>query len=150
MKEKDNFSLDVYRKPTTRGTVIPNDSCHPHELKLAAVRFLTNGMETCNLNITNKETEFNTIKQILRNNKYISFLNKSTKTGNKMRQNIPKPKWAKFIYVGKETKFITKLFKYTPLKIAFITQNTIGKFLSKQQNEAKYPEAQMGQVYLCW
>jgi len=51
-----------------------------------------------------------------------------------MRQNTPKPKWAKFIYVGKETKFITKLFKYTPLKIASITQNTIGKFLSKQQN----------------
>jgi hypothetical protein len=36
--------------------------------------------------------------------------------------------------VGKETKFITKLFKNTTLKIAFTTQNTIGKLLSKQNN----------------
>ena len=32
------------------------------------------------------------------------------------------------------TKFITKLFKNTTLKIAFATQNTIGKLLSKQNN----------------
>jgi len=43
-------------------------------------------------------------------------------------------KRAKFTYVGKETKFITKLLKNTPLKIAFTAQNTIGKLLSKQQN----------------
>jgi hypothetical protein len=90
-------------------------------------------METYNLNAVNKEKENNT-KQILCNNKYISVLNKSTTTGNKVKQNTPKTKWAKFTYVGKETKFITELFRNTSLKIAFTTQNTIGKLLSKQQN----------------
>jgi len=28
-KVKDNLSFDVYRKPTTTDTIIPNDSCHP-------------------------------------------------------------------------------------------------------------------------
>jgi hypothetical protein len=34
---------------------------------------------------------------------------------NKVKQNTSKTKWAKFTYVGKETKFITKLLKkYSP------------------------------------
>ena len=28
-KENDNLSFDIYRKPTTTYTIIPNDSCHP-------------------------------------------------------------------------------------------------------------------------
>jgi len=32
------------------------------------------------------------------------------------------------------TKFITKLFKNTTIKIALATQNNIGKLLSKQNN----------------
>jgi len=39
-----------------------------------------------------------------------------------------------FTYVGKETKFITKLFNNTSLKIVFTTHNTRGKLLSKQRN----------------
>jgi len=67
--EKDNLSFDVYRKPTTRDTIIPKDSCHPHEHKLTTIRFVTkNGKH--NLNIINTEKEYNTIKQVLRNNKY--------------------------------------------------------------------------------
>ena len=41
--------------------------------------------------------------------------------------------WAKFTYVGKETRFITKLFKNTNVKIAFTTGNTIGKRLTIKQ-----------------
>jgi hypothetical protein len=39
-------------------------------------------------------------------------------------------KWATFTYTGSETKFITKLFKNTNLKIAYKTVNTIGKLFS--------------------
>ena len=46
-KEKDNLSFNVYRKPTTTDNIIKNDSCHPHEHKLAAMTFLTNIMGTC-------------------------------------------------------------------------------------------------------
>jgi len=30
--------------------------------------------------------------------------------------NVPKPKWVKFTYIGKETRFINKLFKDTNVK----------------------------------
>jgi len=57
LREKDSLSFDVYGKPATTDTIIPNGSCHPSEQKLAAVIFLTNRMETYNLNIINKEKE---------------------------------------------------------------------------------------------
>jgi hypothetical protein len=91
---------------------------------------------TCNLNAVNKEKEHNTIKHILHNNKYdTSILNVFTKTENKRKQN--KNKWAKFTYVGKETKFIKKLLKDSSVKVAFTTKNAIRKLLSLKQNPNK-------------
>jgi hypothetical protein len=46
-------------------------------------------------------------------------------------------KWVTFIYTGNYIK-ITKLFKDTNLKIAFITTSTIGKLLNKQQEMNSY------------
>ena len=46
-------------------------------------------------------------------------------------------KWAKFTYIGKETKFITKLFKNSPVKISFTTNNTIGRILSHRLTHTK-------------
>ena len=99
--------------------------------KHAAIRYLTNITNTYNLSAVNKEKESNTIKHILYNNKRdISILNRFSKTENKRKQT----KWVKFTYVGKETKFITKLFIDSSVKTAFTTQNTIGKLLSSKQN----------------
>ena len=53
------------------------------------------------------------------------------------KENKIKNQWARFTYVGKETKFITKLFKDSSIKIAFMTQNTTGKLLSLKQNPHK-------------
>ena len=41
----------------------------------------------------------------------------------------PTQKWAMFTYVGKETTYITNLFKRTDVKIAFWTNNTVQKLL---------------------
>ena len=41
-----------------------------------------------------------------------------------------KHKWTTFTYVGKETSYITSLFKKTELRIAFRTTSTIRKLLS--------------------
>jgi hypothetical protein len=46
LKETDNLSFYIYRKPTTTDTIISVDSCHPQEHKLAAIRYLANRMET--------------------------------------------------------------------------------------------------------
>jgi len=69
LKENDNLSFDIYRKRTTTDTIMPNDSCHPKEHKLAAIRYLANRMESYILNSINKDKENNMIKQILYNNK---------------------------------------------------------------------------------
>ena len=44
-------------------------------------------------------------------------------------------RWAKFTYVGKETRRITKLFKNTNVRIAFTTNNNLGKLLNSQDDQ---------------
>jgi hypothetical protein len=41
-KEQDKLKFEIYRKHTATDTIIPFDSCHPTEHKMAAVRYLTN------------------------------------------------------------------------------------------------------------
>jgi len=65
---KISFKFNVYRKPTATN-IIPNDSCHPPEQKLAAITCLINRLSTYPMNETNKRKEYNIIKQIIRNNK---------------------------------------------------------------------------------
>jgi hypothetical protein len=71
-------------------------------------------------------------RQILLNNKYNASLDKFNK-GKGQRQDNRRHKWAKFTYIGKETRFITKLFKNKDVKSAFTTDNTIEKRLTIKQ-----------------
>ena len=63
------------------------------------------------------------------NNKYdllpITLEHKKKKQNHNTQTQ--KRKWARFIYIGKETRFITKLFKDTNVTVTFTTNNTIGK-----------------------
>jgi len=61
----------------------------------------------------------------------------------RQNHNVQKQKWAKFTYIGKETRFITKLFKDTNIRIAFTTNNTIGKHLTMEQ---KIPQCKYDKV----
>jgi hypothetical protein len=75
-REPNNLSIDIYRKPTHTDVIIPNDSCHPIEHKIAVIRYLYNRMITYQLPIENMQKEYSTIQQILTNNKYdTSILN---------------------------------------------------------------------------
>ena len=72
------------------------------------------------------------MKQILHNTKFNpniidTFIEKQT-THKKITLDNPnstpqrtKKKWATFTYVDKQTRFITKLFKNTPVNIAYRT-----------------------------
>jgi len=53
---------------------------------------------------------------------------KKITTPNKLKSTSTQ-KWAAFTYVGKETTYITSLFKNTALKIAMRTNNSIQKIL---------------------
>jgi hypothetical protein len=75
-KDHNNIMFSIYRNPTATDIIIPNDSRHPPEHKLAAVRYLTNWLSTYPMNNAEKEKENNTIKPILCNKKYMAILNK--------------------------------------------------------------------------
>ena len=113
------FSYNIYRKPTTTDTIIPYDSCHPHEHKLAAIRYLVNRANTYDLDTEKKEAEINTIKQIIRNNGYDASTTETVNhTEHRQRKKTHDSKkwtkkWTKFTYVGKETRQITKFFRNT-------------------------------------
>ena len=109
-KEKDKLIFYVYRKPTATDSIIPSDSCQPTEHKMAAVRYLTNRMNKYNMSTSSKDKETKIIKHILQVNKYdTSVIDAPPKTQNRKTKN--RVKWAKFTYVGKENKFITKLLR---------------------------------------
>ena len=59
---------------------------------------------------------------------------------------MPRTKWAKFTYVGRQTRTITKLFKNTSLKIAFTTDNTISKILT-QKKDPNFNKFRISGVY---
>jgi len=51
-REQHHITTNIYRKPTTTDSIIPNDSCHTREQKMAAIHYLCNRMHTYNLTAT--------------------------------------------------------------------------------------------------
>jgi hypothetical protein len=41
-KEHNKLTFNIYRKPTTTDSIIPNDSCHPNEHKKSTIKYLIN------------------------------------------------------------------------------------------------------------
>jgi hypothetical protein len=53
----NTLTFDIYRKPTTTDLIIHNDSCHPHEHKNSAIRYLVTRMNTYPISKENKYQE---------------------------------------------------------------------------------------------
>jgi hypothetical protein len=68
-KDENKISFKLYRKSIATDIIIPNDSCHPPEQKPAAVKYLVNRLSAYLMNKTNERKQYDTIKQILHNNK---------------------------------------------------------------------------------
>jgi len=106
--------------------------CHPNEQKTAAIRYYRNRLETYQLTSKNKEKEKEIVEHILANNKQGPFL-LTIEPKEKKHDHSTQPqkqRWAKITYVGKETRFITKLLKHTKVKVTFSTNNTITRHLT--------------------
>ena len=148
--QKNNESLEfkIYRKPTATGTIIPSDSSHPIERKHSAIRYLLNRLHSYPVSDTYKLVQCDIIRHILRVNQYCpSIVNKIPShiptpplpqpahymTQHTLQQQTPY-RFATFTYMGKETRFITKLFKQTNVRTAYRTRNTIEKLLRHRHN----------------
>jgi len=136
-KGASELTFEIFRKLTTTDTVIPNISCHPLEQNFAAIRYFANRIHTYNLDHLQKQKETDIVKQIIHNNKYdTSLLNrfgKNTKQRKRHEQEKQNQKWVKFTYVGRETRYITKLVRNTSLKVAYTTKSNVGKILEMQK-----------------
>jgi hypothetical protein len=69
-RQKNKLKFSIYRKPTQTDIIIPNDSCHPYEHKWSGINYLLNRLHTYPITEEAKDTEVNTIKNILQNNGY--------------------------------------------------------------------------------
>jgi len=132
-----NWMISIHRKPTFTDTIIPYTSNHPAQHKYAAIRFLYNRLDTYHLKDDEYKEEEDTIHDILSNNGFPVHTHKPPTlrrptTTLVEETNTTTHKWASFTYNGKETTFITNLFKKTGLKFAWRTTNTIQKLLMPQ------------------
>ena len=109
---------------------------------------MRNMVNSYQLSKTAKEQKYNTIKQIMYNNMYNpSSLNTNIVKRTGKQENKDTQKWAKFTYIGKETKYITTLFKNLPIKILFTSNNTIGRILSHKTNHKTSNQLDNSGVY---
>jgi hypothetical protein len=63
--KRTKLEFRIYRKPTQTDTIIPNDSCHPHEHKVASINYLINRVHTYPIT-----KGLNIIQDTLCNNEY--------------------------------------------------------------------------------
>jgi len=122
----------------------PYTSNHPPQHKYTVVRFLYNRLHTYNLQLTEYLQEENTIHNILYNNGFPIKPHKPHQLKPQKRQNTNTQthKWITFTYTGKETTYITNLFKRTNLKIAFHKNNTIYSQLTQKHHKTdKYTQS---------
>jgi hypothetical protein len=147
-REPNKMSIDIYRKLTYTDVIIPNDSCHPREHKMAAIHYFYTRMNACLLSPKKWQKENTRVQQILKNNEYNTKIPENLFKKEKPKQNTNKIQWAKFTYTGKETRAVTKVFKNTNIKIAYSTNNTIEKLLATrhQQSKCKYEKCGIYQI----
>ena len=111
--------MSTYRKPTFTDTVIPYTSNHPTQHTFAAVRILYNILNTHHLLTEDYKQEELIIHNILENNSFPIHPQKPSRLKLRKQEEpspIEKQKWATFTYIGRETTFITNIFRRTNIK----------------------------------
>jgi hypothetical protein len=139
-KSPTGLKISIFRKPTFTDTIIPYTSNHPTQHKYAAVKFLYHRLNNYNLQKQEHERELNINHNILYNNGFpIKDQNSLTRNTGTEHPHTTQRKWATFTYTGKETTYITNIFKLTDIKIAFRTNSTLDRLLStKKPTTDKY------------
>ena len=127
------FSTNIYRKPTTTVSIIPNDSCHPIGHKMAAIHYLYDRMNTHQLSQSAVKQE-NTITQILTNMTLPSWTRSSIRKNHNRNRTI-KTTNGPNSHTPAMKPCSSPRFKKTNVKITFSTNNTVGKLLSENPEQ---------------
>jgi len=127
-KTPTNVKISIYRKLTFTNTLIPYTSNHPVHHKYAAIRFLYNRLNSFHL----LNEEYQHEENILHNNSYPLFPHKhNILNRNKPRKPLEnRHRWTMFTYIGKETTYITNLFRQSNIQLSYRTNSTLLNHLS--------------------
>jgi hypothetical protein len=157
-RQQTKVKVSIYRKPTYTDTIIPLTSNHPTQHKYAAIRFLHNRLNTYSLQTKEFKKEENIIRNILYNSAFRlrtqtakihpvqtqttqTHILTPSLTPQTQQSTATNKHWCTFICIGKETTYITKLFKHTNIRVAFRTNN-IWKHLSQPPSvQDKYKQS---------
>jgi hypothetical protein len=106
-------------------------------------------MNTYKLNDDNKHNEQQIIEQIVVSNGFgMSIVKHINKPRQRRSDKNNKELWAKFTYFGKETRAITRLFKDTPIRVAYKVNNTINRRLApKPENTCIQQQYEKSGIY---
>jgi len=144
-KTPTKWTTSIYIKPTFTDSIIPYTSNHPPQHKHATIRYLHNRLNTYHLQHNEYIEKLDTIHDIMRNNGFPTHAytprnprRPSTTTPSQKPGNTTH-KWAPFTYIGRETTYITNIFKKAGIRITLCTNNTLQNLLiQKPQPPDKY------------
>ena len=129
-KTPPNIKISIYRKPAFTDKLIPYTSNHPTQHKYSAIRFLYGRLNSYHLDEEEQQREENIIQNILHNNSFPLPSHKPYTPNLPLKLQENKHKWNTSTYIGKETTYITNLFKHSNLQIAFHINNTLRNHLT--------------------
>jgi hypothetical protein len=101
----------IYRKPTASGYLIPHDSCHPSQHKMAGIHYLVNRIVEYPIPEIERNEEIRICQQIIKNNGYRHIdiaklvkekINNLNKHENKLESGTSHAykKWSSITYTG--------------------------------------------------
>jgi hypothetical protein len=137
------LEFNIFRKPTYTDTIIPYNSCHPTEHKFTGLRYFISHLNTYQAKPKERDNEKLTTQNIAHNNGFPLYIidnlmNKQSSHPNNTttQKEINNKKWATMTFFGKETYYISKIFKHTNLQIAFKTKYNL-QYLLNPKNTKK-------------
>jgi len=149
-KTPTKWTTSIYRKPTFTDSIIPYTSNHPPQHKHTSIRYLYNRINTYHLRHNEYKEELDTIRDIMTNHGFPTHtytppnLRKPHTTTPRQNPNNTTQKWAPFTYIGRETTYITNIFKKADIKINLRTNNTLQNLLMhKPEPPDKYSRSRV-------
>jgi hypothetical protein len=139
--------MSIYRKPTASGYLIPYESCHPSQHKMAGIYYLVNRIVEYPIPEVEREKEILICQHIANINGYrhidiaklVKQKLKNYKSVNKPERNATKAnmRWSTITYVGKEVNSIARTLRKFNINVAYKCRNTLGHWLKHKPANLK-------------
>jgi hypothetical protein len=139
----NEICVSIYRKPTASGYLIPYESCHPSQHKMAGIYYLINRIVEYPISEVEREKEIRMCQHIANINGY-RHIDIAKLVRQKLKnhdESVNKPdniatkanmRWSLITYVGKEVNSIARTLRKFNINVAFRCRNTLGHWLTQK------------------